>query len=403
VIVMTTPEAGTSAPDGTAAREKVRTRYDLFGRPLTLAEARLAVANATLAESLGGELVLVRQDDGGQVAQEQVSLLRWLGLAWVDVRPEDTRPLEPLGDGQLSEASGWRRLWEDHNLGVTHALVCGKVEDLEVFGRRAAETLGWRPASYLELGPTEGSDSLPFSLAWYRSRGYLPEALRTVLAASACWATPPVDPSHDEIADRYRSGRLHRGPWRPERGWLASAGRHAMRLADPERIAGLLRPRLADAYGVWHRAEGTTHSSLGWLAILAGAAQQECACLDDAVHLSAFAFEDRVHTITSEARAALEEPDALAVLSVCLGRLSSEALSTPERAAAFFQDLRHHFRDTLGLRGRQVMFPIRAALAGTMTGPCLGIVASLLGAGRCRDRLGAAIETRQGREGSRLG
>jgi len=400
---MTTHEAETSAPDGTAARGTVRTRFDLPGRPLTLADARLAVANAMLAESLGGELVLVRHDDGGQVAQEQVSLLRWLGLAWVDVWLEDTWPPEPLGDGQPSDTGGWRRVWEDHHLGVTHALVCGQVDELAAVGGRTVETLGWRPASYLEFGRTEGSRELPFSLAWYRSRGYLPEALRAALAASACWATPPAEPSRDEVVARYRSGRLLKGPWRPDREWLASAGRRAMRLADPGRIPGLLRPRLTEAYGRWHRAEGTAHSSAGWLAILAGAAQQECACLDDAVHLSGFAFEDRVHTITSEARAALEGPDALAVLQVCLARLCPEALNTPERAAAFFQELRHHFRDMSGLRGRQVMFPIRAALTGTMMGPCLGIVASLLGAGRCRDRLCAAIEMREEREGSRLG
>jgi glutamyl/glutaminyl-tRNA synthetase len=45
----------------------------------------------------------------------------------------------------------------------------------------------------------------------------------------------------------------------------------------------------------------------------------------------------------------------------------------------------------VGLRGRDVMFPIRAALTGTMVGPCLGVVASLLGYERCRGRLREAL------------
>jgi len=77
----------------------------------------------------------------------------------------------------------------------------------------------------------------------------------------------------------------------------------------------------------------------------------------------------------------------------CVQCMSAEKLATPDRAKLFFQELRHRFRDTMGLRGRYVMFPIRAALTGTMVGPCLGIVASVLGYERCCSRLREALDT----------
>ena len=74
------------------------------------------------------------------------------------------------------------------------------------------------------------------------------------------------------------------------------------------------------------------------------------------------------------------------VLEHCRTTLTEDALRTPLTANEFFREMRHHFRDTAGIRGRLVMFPIRAALTGTLKGPCLGMVTSLLGRRRCIER-----------------
>jgi nondiscriminating glutamyl-tRNA synthetase len=139
-------------------------------------------------------------------------------------------------------------------------------------------------------------------------------------------------------------------------------------------------------FGRWHAAEGSAHTPEEWYAILAEALIQECASLQELVALAGFAFVERITHFTAEAQDALLGAGAQPVLRHCLGSLTEEALATPKAAADYFQTLRQRFRQT-GLRGTQVMMPIRAALTGTLKGPCLGKVASLLGLRRCRARL----------------
>ena len=387
------------------ARAEVRTRFDLPDRPLTLADARLAVANATLAECWGGEMALVQQFGVATAeAADQAALLRWLGIHWVDAECGETESSSPPMDGKRPEdARRWRRMWEDQRLGISHAVVAERADELAAASERAARAMDRRPTCYLAVGPAQFADDVPVDLAWYRERGFVPGGLRDLLAASTCWATPPAEPDAGELTAHFRAGRLSQGPWHLDGEALRAAARRSMRQANPARVTELLRPRLVAEYGRWHRAEGTSHTPEGWLAILADAVRQESACLSEAAELAAFAFAGRVDTMTAEALASLQGDHVPAVLQECLARINPDGLETPGRAAAFFQVLRHHFRDMLGLRGRQVMFPIRAALAGSMIGPCLGIVASLLGSERCQDRLCAALEALHTNEGSRLG
>jgi len=390
-----------SIPDTSAAPKPVRTRYDLPARPLTLGDARLAVANATLAACLEGRMVLVRPRDAPCSLDEQNrELLQWLGIEWLEASLDETwvaaqsgRAHDALGS-EFTEPQHLLRLVQDRSLGITHAVISIHEEEVIAISQHATETRGWHVTRYVPLGATgTPNDGTPTALRWYRERGYLPEALRTHLAASACWATPPTKPHIARMRTLYRSGQLSRTLWYPTFKHLQSAGHHAMREADLRRVTRLLRPRLGRAYGQWHYASGTAHTPKAWLAILASALQQESACLEEAVALARFAFVDRVGTMTPEASAAVCGSPVRAVLAGCLQRLQPQDLATPDRAKLFFQELRHHYRDTIGLRGRQVMFPIRAALTRTMAGPCLGVVASLLGYERCRRRLHETLES----------
>ncbi len=163
-------------------------------------------------------------------------------------------------------------------------------------------------------------------------------------------------------------------------------------IACDESVREAYRAGLEAAYGRWERAEGTVHTPEAWFAILCEAVAQEAKTLEEMVALSAFAFVERLTAYTPEAVEALQGPMALEVLRRAREALTEEALATPESANAYFRVLRHHFRDAAGLRGKLVMFPIRAALTGTMVGPCLGVVASLLGARRAAQRLEEAIQ-----------
>lgn len=166
----------------------------------------------------------------------------------------------------------------------------------------------------------------------------------------------------------------------------------SLRDEDPARVRAELRPRLVSAYGRWERSEGTAHAPEAWLEVLADALQQEAKTIEQMVELSEFAFIERVSRFAPEAREALMDEWSPIILRRCCEALTEEALTTPASAQDLFRDLRHEFHDRAGLRGRQVMFPLRAALTGTMVGPCLGVVASLLGLARCVQRLEDALK-----------
>ncbi len=288
---------------------------------------------------------------------------------------------------------------DDHAMGITHVL--RGEEHLPNTPRQLLlyEALGYTPPRFGHLsllltpeGAKMSKRSGALSIAQLAAEGYLPEGVLAYLATLG-WA-PGRNPerlSLEELVQRFDLRRLSANPSGFDAERLRAFAKAALRRADPEAIMMLLRPRLVAAYGRWEAAEGTAHRPETWLALLSGAAQEEAATLNEMVALGVFALAESPSPLSEEARAALQEPCVPQVLAHALGTLDAEALATPEAANARLRELRHHWRDTAGLRGRQVMFPLRAALTGSLVGPCLGIVTSLLGLARCRQRIEEAL------------
>jgi glutamyl/glutaminyl-tRNA synthetase len=157
-------------------------------------------------------------------------------------------------------------------------------------------------------------------------------------------------------------------------------------------VADRIAPYLREAYGNPTRHEGTALSSEQWLQTLAGAIRDELDCMSDAAKASRFAFADEI----------IREPDALESLSQgavpeVLRAFADGWARLPaydyDTADAFFGTLRRQFKETRGLSGKQVMQPIRAALTGSLRGPCLVVVSILLGKDRCLERITAALKS----------
>jgi nondiscriminating glutamyl-tRNA synthetase len=262
-----------------------------------------------------------------------------------------------------------------------------------------AQALGYELPQFGHLGPMapaadeEGAlrgDSV--SIASLRQEGYLPEGILAYLATLG-WAPGSASEllTLEQLVEQFDSRQLSGKPCAPDARRLLAANRRYLRTADAQRVRQLVRPRFEAAYGRWQNAEDTAHTPEAWLGILVGAAQEEAATLSEVVALAEFAFVERVIRLTPEAEEALGGEWVPEVLRTCRDTLTQGALATPQSANRHFQDLRHHFRDAAGLRGRQVMFPVRAALTGSLTGPCLGVVSSLLGLTRCVRRLEDAL------------
>jgi hypothetical protein len=164
----------------------------------------------------------------------------------------------------------------------------------------------------------------------------------------------------------------------------------------PERLASLdsgafrarLRQLLIVTYGCWERAQGTGLGAAAWFEALAEAVQAEAQDWQDAMALCRFAYIDEPDVLASDwATEALSRTCCKSVIATAADALRPESLRSIEAANAFWREVRHLLRESDGLRGREVMDVLRAALTGQSRGPCLGIVGALLGPVRTRQRL----------------
>lgn len=103
-------------------------------------------------------------------------------------------------------------------------------------------------------------------------------------------------------------------------------------------------------------------------------------------------FLDEALEFESEASAALAAPRAAEVCDALAVMLADLALWSGEQVKSAVQSVGR----TLGLKGRELFQPVRAALTGRTHGPELPLVAELLGRERCLARL-RAVAARTGR------
>lgn len=288
---------------------------------------------------------------------------------------------------------------DDYSMGITHVL--RGEEHLPNTPRQLLlyAALGCAPPRFghlpLILTPEGAKMSKRLndtSIAHYAGEGYLPQAI-VAYVATLGWAPGP-EPERlglEELAARFDLRRVSANPSIFDAQRMIWFNKRAMQRADRGSVVEMVRPRLVAAYGRWQAAEGTAYDAEAWLALLVGAAQEEAATLAEIVRLCAFALSEGPPQPGGEAAETLRDPQAGPVLTRALATLDAGDLASPEAAGEYLRGLRHYWRDAAGLRGRQVMFPLRAALTGSLTGPCLGLVLSLLGVARCKQRIEEAL------------
>ena len=147
---------------------------------------------------------------------------------------------------------------DDALMGITHVVrgedhVSNTPRQLLLY-----EALGLEPPAFAHVSLVLGPDHAPLSkrhgatsVAEFRARGYLPEALVNYLALIG-WS-PGGDEELlpiGELARRFSVADVGRSAGVFDPAKLAWANRHYLRLADPVRIAGLAVPYLA---GGWER------------------------------------------------------------------------------------------------------------------------------------------------------
>jgi glutamyl-tRNA synthetase/nondiscriminating glutamyl-tRNA synthetase len=237
--------------------------------------------------------------------------------------------------------------------------------------------MGHAPPRFAHLSPVLGPDHTPLSkrhgatsVAEFRARGYLPEALVNYLALLG-WSPGggeeilPVD----EMARRFAVGDVGRtaGVFDPDK--LAWMNRHYQRGAPPQRLAALLEPFLASAgFGRASTDTAASYVTRYLVPLVAGVVDR----LDEAPGRVRFVFDwDAARVMAQEDLAReLREPGARAVIEGLAGVLQGAPRLVDREA---FRTAAATVRERTGQKGRALFHPIRIALTGSGDGPELDL------------------------------
>ncbi len=238
------------------------------------------------------------------------------------------------------------------------------------------EAFGWTPPQFAHLALVLGPDHSPLSkrhgatsVAEFRAKGFLPEALVNYLALIG-WSPGDGDELLPlaELASRFRLEDVGRsaGVFDPEK--LAWVNRHYLKQADPRRLVELSVPYLRRARFV-HDPDAI---GLDYLSAVLPMATGSVDRLDQVPARLRFLFR-------YDAAAAVARPGVPEVLAGSGAREVIEALAQDLARSGRLMD-RETFRaaatrvrQQTGQKGKQLFHPIRVALTGEPDGPELDL------------------------------
>jgi glutamyl-tRNA synthetase/nondiscriminating glutamyl-tRNA synthetase len=324
--------------------------------------------------------------DGGERAVVRFRVPEHIDVAFHDlVRGEVTFSTDVIGDPVLVRSDGrpaynFAVVVDDALMEVTHVI---RGEDhisntpRQVLLYRA---LGFAPPRFAHLSMVLGPDHTPLSkrhgatsVAEFRARGYLPEALTNYLALIG-WSPRSGNGSEgdgemmpmDEMARRFALEDVGHsaGVFDPEK--LAWMNRHYMKTAAPARlVAESVRYFVARGF-----LQRKTDAAVAYLESLLPMAVGSVDRLEEMPDRLAFLFE-------YDAAAALQRPSVAEVLHESGAReviaALPEAIDGPLLDRDAFRAAANRVKEKTGQKGKALFHPIRIALTGDSGGPELDL------------------------------
>jgi nondiscriminating glutamyl-tRNA synthetase len=240
------------------------------------------------------------------------------------------------------------------------------------------EAFGWTPPSFAHLSLVMGPDHAPLSkrhgatsVAEFRAKGYLPEALFNYLALIG-WSPGQNEEllPADELARRFRLESVAHSAGVFDEDKLAWANRHYLKLVEPDRLASLGAPYLAERRQI---VGDLSADARAWLrAVLPGLATSVDRLPQLADRLqTVFQFDARQTLATESIALELADRNARAVV----GALAAELASAPRLVDRdTFRAAAARVKDRTGQKGKALFHPIRLALTGATEGPELDLI-----------------------------
>ncbi len=235
--------------------------------------------------------------------------------------------------------------------------------------------LGYEPPRFAHLSMVLGPDHSPLSkrhgttsVAEFRARGYLPEALVNYLALLG-WSPGGGEEilPLDEMARRFSIEAVGHSAGIFDEEKLAWVNRHYLREADPGRLARLVVPYLRQA-GL---ATEPTTDGLVFLASAMGIASDAVDRLADVPSRLGFlfAFDEERALERPDVRDVLAETGARDVVLVFAEEIAGEGRLSKDT----FRTAAGRVRARTGRKGKALFHPIRVALTGEAAGPELDL------------------------------
>jgi len=240
------------------------------------------------------------------------------------------------------------------------------------------EALGFAPPAFAHLALVMGPDHSPLSkrhgatsVAEFRSKGYLPEALVNYLALIG-WS-PSGRGNNDELlpveelARRFALEDVGHSAGVFDEEKLAWVNRHYLKLADPLRLADLSLPYFEQA-GVPMTPDRT---GLEYLATAMAMASASVDRLNQVPARLALLFDYDAEAVLREPRL-LEEMQGDGARAV-VAALAEELAAAPRLDRDLFRGIANRVKAKTSLKGKALFHPIRVALTGRAEGPELDL------------------------------
>jgi nondiscriminating glutamyl-tRNA synthetase len=264
------------------------------------------------------------------------------------------------------------------------------------------EAFGWRPPVFAHVSLVLGPDHTPLSkrhgatsVAEFRERGYLPEALVNYLALIG-WSPGsgqellPIE----ELAKRFRLEDVGHSAGVFDVDKLAWANRHYLKEASPDRLARLAVPYFQRQGWV----EGAGDAVLQFLSAVVPAAAGAVDRLEQVTSRLAFLFDYSPQRTLAQPEVRAEAEAARLVIDALANELSQTGPLADREA---FRAVVARLREQTGRKGRALLHPIRVVLTGEAEGleldvavPAIERGAALTSSGLGRRILGVAERAR---------
>jgi glutamyl-tRNA synthetase/nondiscriminating glutamyl-tRNA synthetase len=240
------------------------------------------------------------------------------------------------------------------------------------------EAFGWTPPAFAHLSLVLGPDHAPLSkrhgatsVAEFRAKGYLPEALTNYLALLG-WSPGEGEEllPLDELARRFDLGSVGHSAGVFDEAKLAWANRHYLKLAPAARLADLATPYLAAAG--WIAGDGSP-ARRAWLETVLpplASSVDRLNELPERVRL-VFAYDAAAALADADVRAEAQTPEATAVIRAWAEELAG---CGPLLDRQTFRDAAKRTGARAGAKGKALFHSIRLALTGAPDGPELDVL-----------------------------